>query len=79
MHTREVTSDKGNKFILPVVSEDEMQEIMFGTSDNGWCIACGEEAYGVEPDARKYECECCEKRAVYGYQELLMMGLLTIK
>jgi hypothetical protein len=56
-----------------------MQEIMFGTSDNGWCIACGEEAYGVEPDARKYECECCEKRAVYGYQELLMMGLLTIK
>jgi hypothetical protein len=79
MHTREVTSDKGNKYILPVVSEDEMQEIMFGMSDNGWCIACGEEAYGVEPDARKYECECCEKRAVYGYQELLMMGLLTIK
>ena len=39
----------------------------------GICLACGEDAYGVEPDARKYECESCGKEKVYGCQELLMM------
>jgi hypothetical protein len=48
-----------------------VEESMFGMSDIGLCIACGEEQYGVEPDARKYECEGCGKRAVYGAQELL--------
>ena len=38
----------------------------------GFCISCGAEAYGVEPDARKYVCECCGKRAVYGAEELLL-------
>lgn len=43
------------------------------TLDNpGFCIACGVEADGCEPDARKYECESCGERAVYGAQELLM-------
>lgn len=40
----------------------------------GFCRACGDEAYGVEPDARGYECEACGKRAVYGAEELLIMG-----
>lgn len=48
-----------------------VEESMFGMSDIGLCIECGEEQYGVEPDARKYECEGCGKRAVYGAQELL--------
>lgn len=39
----------------------------------GFCLARGAEAYGVEPDARKYECECCAARAVYGAPELLLM------
>lgn len=38
----------------------------------GFCIACGEDADGVEPDARRYECESCGKKAVYGAEELLM-------
>ena len=37
----------------------------------GLCIACGAESFGVEPDARKYPCEVCDKRTVYGAQELL--------
>lgn len=40
----------------------------------GWCLACGNEAYGVEPDARKYPCESCGEKAVYGAQEALIMG-----
>lgn len=39
----------------------------------GICIACGEDADGVEPDAREYVCETCEKPAVYGVLELLLM------
>lgn len=45
----------------------------------GLCIRCGESTIGgVEPDARKYECEACEANGVYGAQELLMMGLIRI-
>ena len=32
-------------------------------------------APGVEPDARRYECETCGAREVYGAEELLMMGV----
>lgn len=43
------------------------------TLDNpGFCIACGEDADGVEPDAREYECEHCGEPTVYGADELLM-------
>jgi hypothetical protein len=43
------------------------------TLDNpGFCIACGAEAESCEPDAQKYECEHCGKRAVYGAEFLAM-------
>jgi DNA-directed RNA polymerase subunit RPC12/RpoP len=38
----------------------------------GICIKCGYEQEGVEPDARKYECEDCGERKVYGAEELLL-------
>lgn len=38
----------------------------------GFCIVCGEDAEGVEPDARRYECESCGQRGVYGAEELLL-------
>lgn len=54
------------------LSEEEYKDL---ASDNGgYCLKCGEEAYGVEPDARRYECEECGERGVYGIGELLMMG-----
>jgi predicted RNA-binding Zn-ribbon protein involved in translation (DUF1610 family) len=37
----------------------------------GFCIYCGAEAQGVEPDARKYPCDNCGQRGVYGASELL--------
>lgn len=39
----------------------------------GFCIACGAEAEGVEPDARRYTCDACGEPGVYGAEELLMM------
>lgn len=44
------------------------------TLDNpGICIGCGEDAEGVEPDARQYQCESCGAQKVYGAEELLFM------
>ena len=40
----------------------------------GICVSCGHEQEGVEPDARRYECESCGKHKVFGAEELLLMG-----
>jgi hypothetical protein len=42
--------------------------------DSGFCLACGYEQDGVEPDARDYTCEECGAHKVYGAEELLMMA-----
>ena len=41
---------------------------------NGFCLACGFEQGGCEPDARKYQCESCGEKQVFGASELLFMG-----
>ena len=38
----------------------------------GFCVRCGAEADGVEPDARKYEGESCGEPGGYGAEELLL-------
>jgi predicted RNA-binding Zn-ribbon protein involved in translation (DUF1610 family) len=43
-----------------------------GLDDPGFCIACGAEVEGVEPDARRYKCEACGEKAVYGAEELAL-------
>lgn len=45
----------------------------------GFCLACGEVSYGVEPDALKYHCECCGEHKVYGPDSLVMMGLMYVE
>lgn len=60
----------------PSITIERVQEAVereMTTLDNpGFCVACGEEAAGCEPDARGYECEYCGERKVYGAGELLM-------
>jgi hypothetical protein len=41
----------------------------------GFCLGCGEEASGCEPDAERYKCESCGKNLVYGAEQLLVMGV----
>jgi hypothetical protein len=46
---------------------------------SGLCLACGEiQEGGCEPDARNYECDACGEMRVYGIEEALMMGRVTI-
>lgn len=38
----------------------------------GFCVACGAEAEGVEPDARNYKCEECGKHRVFGCEQIIL-------
>jgi len=54
---------------------DQVIEAVESDENMGFCRECGAEHYGVEPDARKYECEECGAMAVYGAEEFLIMGV----
>ena len=55
------------------VTLDQVMAACESGDNMGFCLACGEEAFGVEPDARKYECESCGKKKVYGAEEILII------
>lgn len=55
------------------ISLDQIMEAIESDDYMGFCLECGAEAYGVEPDARGYECESCGAKKVYGAEELLIM------
>mgnify|MGYP001561245718 FL=1 len=54
----------------------EVEAIITGENNEGFCLACGNWQGGVEPDARQYVCESCNAPKVYGAEELLMRGLV---
>ena len=56
------------------IKEEFVIEAIELDADIGFCLACGEEAYGVEPDAIHYECENCGADEVFGAEEILLMG-----
>jgi hypothetical protein len=41
------------------------------TENPGFCLACGMDVDGVEPDARGDRCESCGAPRVYGAEEVL--------
>jgi hypothetical protein len=55
-----------------------IQAVIEGDNSTGFCRACGHSQGCCEPDARRYECESCGHKQVYGAEELLMMGLVSI-
>jgi hypothetical protein len=46
---------------------------MFGLDSPGVCVACGDDAEGVEPDAEGYTCETCGEDSVFGAEQLLFV------
>lgn len=58
--------------ITPAIVAMACQRRQQSLDNPGFCIACGAEVDGVEPDAREYECEACGEPAVYGAEELLL-------
>ena len=61
--------------IHPSITAERVMETLenAGLDNPGFCLACGEDAEGVEPDAERYECECCDKHAVFGAENVLLM------
>lgn len=57
---------------IPVTLEQVMEAVDSGEY-LGFCVACGAEQEGVDPDARRGACEACGKNKVYGAEELLLI------
>jgi Zn finger protein HypA/HybF involved in hydrogenase expression len=55
---------------------EDVEAAIHGDEMTGFCLACGDSQGGVEPDARKYNCESCGEPKVYGAEQLLLMGLV---
>jgi hypothetical protein len=58
--SKKVTTGK----ILRAVERDD---------STGFCLACGAEQGGCEPDARGYKCDGCDEMQVYGAEELMFV------
>jgi hypothetical protein len=50
---------------------DAVTRRMCTLDDPGFCVACGHEQSGCEPDMRRGMCEACGVPGVYGAEELL--------
>lgn len=53
--------------------EAAARECMFGIDNTGFCLECGAERDGCEPDAEGYECYDCGAMRVMGAPELYVM------
>lgn len=62
--------------ITPELLQAAGERRMFDLDNPGFCISCGHEQDGCEPDARRYRCESCGDRQVYGAEELLISMVL---
>lgn len=56
------------------INLDDVMAAIERDDGSGFCLACGEEAYGVEPDARNYRCASCGELEVFGAEEILICG-----
>ena len=52
---------------------EHVVEAVEADENAGFCLKCGDDAYGVEPDACNYECESCGAEQVFGAEEILLM------
>jgi hypothetical protein len=52
---------------------DACERSIYGLDNPGFCLACGAEADGCEPDARDYVCDECGEAKVCGAEELLFL------
>jgi len=56
---------------MPGPTADQIIEALENDEYAGFCMVCGAEHDGIEPDARNYECEECGSLEVFGAEELL--------
>ena len=66
--------------VRPVIHRTMTSEEYKDAENNflGVCLACGEDAFGVEGDAEGYDCENCGEPRVQGIMNFMMSGMVTI-
>lgn len=69
-----MTLENLHEILAAEFGEGEIEELLDQAreEDAGICLACGDICYGVEPDARRYQCECCMKHGVFGVEEVAL-------
>ena len=62
------------------ISDATYSGMTLGMGNPGVCLACGEidEYAGCEPDAEDYECPSCGECRLWGLEQALVAGYLTI-
>jgi predicted amidophosphoribosyltransferase len=64
---------KMHKSVTPERIMEACERHLSSLDNPGFCIECGADAEGVEPDAEIYICEACGFPAVYGAEQLMFM------
>ena len=54
------------------INVDRVMDAAESGENAGFCISCGADADGCEPDAREYACVECGRQAVYGAEEIVI-------
>ena len=62
-----------HKSLTDDVILDAVERRMTALDNPGFCLICGNEAEGVEPDTRNYTCEACGAEQVFGAEELMLV------
>ena len=44
----------------------------YNLDNPGFCVRCGADTDGVEPDARDCQCEACGENGVHGAEEMML-------
>ena len=63
---------------LQKISYEVIEQAIESGEYIGYCLACGSEHEGIEPDAREYICDQCGERQVYGAEEILIMDMVIM-
>ena len=54
------------------IDPDDLIDAVSRDDNTGFCLECGNEQLGVEPDARGYRCQSCGVRRVCGAEAILI-------
>lgn len=62
---------------MPKPTEKQILAAIERDDNTGFCLACGNEQHGCEPDMERGVCENpdCREHRVYGAEQLLITGL----
>jgi hypothetical protein len=53
---------------------EQLEEVLARDDNIGFCLACGCEQHGIEPDREQSKCVNCDDLEVYAAEQILIMG-----